>query len=87
MPDELLLTWQPVELLVEPPQILGKHKVVCEQCGDYVHEHCEVRVDGLVLCKTCAHGTYYRIVEPVTTSFPGEDHVRSLAPPAAAVND
>jgi formylmethanofuran dehydrogenase subunit E len=70
MPDELLLSWQPVELLTQPPKILGKHKVVCDHCGDYVHEHCEVQADGLVLCEACAHGAYYRIVEPAYSNFP-----------------
>lgn len=64
MPDELLLSWQPVELLAPPPKMMGKHKVTCSRCGDYVHEHCELQVDGQILCKACAYGAYYKIIEP-----------------------
>lgn len=70
MPDDLLLSWQPVELLGSLPKIPGKHKVVCDQCGDHVHEHCEVQLDSLVLCKACADGAYYKIMEPVSVNLP-----------------
>jgi formylmethanofuran dehydrogenase subunit E len=87
MPDELLLSWQPVELLVQPAKIPGKHKIICDQCGDYVHEHCEVQVGGLALCKACSSGAYYRTVEPVTISFPREDGVRSPVSSAGRAKD
>ncbi len=70
MPDELLLSWQPVELLAPLPKISGKHKVICAHCGDHVHEHCEVQLDGLVLCKACADGAYYKVMEPVAVNIP-----------------
>jgi len=70
MPDDLLLSWQPVALLTPPPKMKPKHKVACEQCGDYIHEHCEVQLGGLVLCKACADGAYYKAVESATSGFP-----------------
>jgi formylmethanofuran dehydrogenase subunit E len=70
MPDEMLLSWQEVELLASPPRLAGKHKVICAQCGDYVHEHCEVELDGVVLCKACADGAYYKVTQPAPSGFP-----------------
>jgi formylmethanofuran dehydrogenase subunit E len=67
MPDDLLFSWQFVELLVTPPNFPGKHKVVCAGCGDYVHEYCEVEVNGVILCKVCAYGAYY--ITPESTSM------------------
>lgn len=65
LPDEQLLSWQNVEILVPPAGPSKKRKVVCERCGDFVHEYCEVRIGGSVLCKVCAYGGYYRpIADP-----------------------
>ena len=54
MPDELLLCWQWVELQAPPRVLTRKHKVICDECGEYVHEYCEVEVNERVLCKPCA---------------------------------
>ena len=70
MPDALLLTWQAVALTASLPKISGKHKVDCNHCGDFVHEHCEVLINGLTLCKACADGAYYRVMEPVAVKVP-----------------
>ncbi len=70
MPDHLLLSWASVELLTPLPQLPGKHKVACDQCGDLVHEHCEVLLKGLTLCKACADGAYYKVTEPVVVNVP-----------------
>ena len=69
MPDELLLSWQPVEVLAPLPELQKKYSVTCSQCGDRVHEHCEVQVEGAVLCKICAFGAYYKVAEPVCTGI------------------
>ena len=37
-------------------------KVQCQQCGEYVQDHKEVCVEGKILCKACANGTYYRAI-------------------------
>lgn len=62
MPDELLLRWQDVEIQTPLPTFSGKYKVICEQCGDYVHEHQDVQVNGQTLCKVCADGAYYKVL-------------------------
>lgn len=64
MPDDLLLSWQPVEVLAPLPELHKKYSVTCSQCGDRIHEHCDVLVDGVVLCKSCAFGAYYKAAEP-----------------------
>lgn len=64
MPNELLLSWQWVELQAPLPKLTAKHKVTCSRCSDYVHEHRELEVDGQILCKACAYGAYYKIIEP-----------------------
>lgn len=66
MPADLLLTWQSVELLLPVPKPGAKYSVICDRCGDHVHEHTEIIHEGLILCKACAHGAYYE----VNKSFP-----------------
>lgn len=70
MPDHLLMTWARVELLAPLPHLPGKHKVACDQCGDLVHEYAEVLMNGQTLCKACADGAYYKILEPIAVNLP-----------------
>jgi formylmethanofuran dehydrogenase subunit E len=65
MADEELLLWDEVTLLEPSPRVLKKHSVVCANCGDNVHEHCEVLVDGETFCKPCANGAYFYLPEEV----------------------
>ena len=65
MADEQLLCWDEVSLAEPPPTILKKHAVTCAQCGDNVHEHCEVMLNGKMLCKPCAFGAYYNVVNGI----------------------
>jgi len=58
MADDLLLCWEKTELPTLPRIPHVKHKVICDECGEYVHEHCEVEVDERVLCKPCAAFAY-----------------------------
>ncbi len=59
MPDEQLFHWQSVCLTVPLPVIFEKHAVTCQHCGDRVNEHCEVMVNGHVLCKACVFSAYF----------------------------
>ena len=68
MSDEQLLLWDEVKLSEPSPRILKKHAVTCANCGDRVHEHCEVVVDGRTLCKACAYGAYYSLSEEVNSA-------------------
>jgi formylmethanofuran dehydrogenase subunit E len=61
MPDETLLAWQPVQLREPLPEPPAKHSVVCERCGERIHEHAELECDGLTLCRGCAGGVYYEM--------------------------
>ncbi|MHB8629786.1 MAG: FmdE family protein [Aggregatilineales bacterium] len=59
MSYEQLFHWQPVRLTMPPPIILDKHAVHCDRCGDRINEHCEVIIEGQILCKPCAFGAYF----------------------------
>ncbi len=76
--DEQLLYWDEVRLSVPPPKILKKHAVTCAICGDKVHEHCEVVMDGQTLCKPCAYGTYYALSEEANSTLCPLPHPISL---------
>ena len=58
MPNDLLLCWQWVETETMPRVSHVKHKIPCNECGEYIHEHCEVEVNKRVLCKPCAVVAY-----------------------------
>jgi formylmethanofuran dehydrogenase subunit E len=62
MPDDMLLRWEVVWLTQPLPNIPEKHAVHCEKCGDRVNEYCEVVVREQVLCKACARGAYFCVV-------------------------
>ena len=59
MPYEQLFRWQPVQLGQPLPVVSDKHSIACQRCGDRVHGHCEVIIEGQALCKACAFGAYY----------------------------
>ena len=42
-------------------------RVICAVCGEGINDHREVKLDGSVLCRACAHGSYYQEVK-------GSDH-------------
>ena len=68
--DDVLFDVDEVELpdLTEEDLPGGKTKgVACERCGELIHDHREVVVDGHVLCKKCAgEHVYYREVRRLT---------------------
>lgn len=68
MDDEKLFLWDEVKLSEPLPRILKKHSVVCANCGDKVHEHCEVIVDKHTLCKACAYGAYFSLSAEVNSA-------------------
>jgi len=69
MPEEALFTVTPVRVEVPEADLPGPptSRVPCDQCGEGVNDHREVRVGGRTLCKACAHGAYYRTAEPAPT--------------------
>jgi formylmethanofuran dehydrogenase subunit E len=61
IPDDLLFSWQPVELLTSIEAIFSKPGVrtACEVCGEEIINEREVMRDGQVLCRSCAGFSYY----------------------------
>ena len=62
MPDELLLTWQPVMLTPSVSELISRPgvRVLCATCGEEVINEREVVVHGRSLCRACAGDTYYQ---------------------------
>jgi formylmethanofuran dehydrogenase subunit E len=65
MPEDVLFSVTPVWVDVPVNEMPGpsRFKVRCESCGTMVRDKKEVRVNDRVLCRPCAQGTYYRVLE------------------------
>lgn len=65
MPDEVLFSVEPVVVEVPVHDMPGpsRFKAQCEKCGQVVRDKKEVLLNGQVLCRPCAYGTYYRPAE------------------------
>jgi formylmethanofuran dehydrogenase subunit E len=55
--------WVKVDLPAEEFPGFKGERIVCEQCGEGINFKREVRRDGRVLCRGCAGGSYYRVVD------------------------
>lgn len=66
IPDELMLDWRWVELVIPVKQIvsLPGRRVSCEICGEEIINQREVIREGTVMCRSCAGTPYFRFVEP-----------------------
>ncbi len=66
MPDEELLTIQPVHLNTPVGQIVSRPgvRVNCMLCGEEIINERQVMRAGLVLCAACAGMAYYQAFEP-----------------------
>lgn len=64
MPEEELFKIENVEITIPSEDMPGRplKRVQCEECGDWVQDCREVEKDGKILCKSCAHGRYYRVI-------------------------
>jgi len=69
MPDDDLFDTQWVKVELGPEEFPGYkgERVVCEQCGEGINFHREVRREGRVLCRACAGESYYT---PVVSGKP-----------------
>ncbi|MFH1135804.1 MAG: FmdE family protein [Pseudomonadota bacterium] len=68
MSEEELMDIRQVRVKFGPGDLPGPpvSSVICEKCGETVLDAREVRVDGRVLCRTCATGAaYYKIVDEI----------------------
>jgi formylmethanofuran dehydrogenase subunit E len=64
MPDEELFVVQEVLVNIPDHDRPGRpvSRVYCALCGEGVNDHREVQLNGQVLCRACAQGTYYQNV-------------------------
>lgn len=65
MADAELFAVQEVHVDVASSDLPGRplKRVRCERCGDYVQDCRDELQEGRVLCRACAHGAYYQLVE------------------------
>jgi formylmethanofuran dehydrogenase subunit E len=68
MPDSVLFRVQQVHVPISEFDLPGPthRKVSCSRCGQVVRDHREAHVDGMTLCKPCAHGAYFENAQEVT---------------------
>lgn len=61
MPDDELLTIQPVQLTIPVSKIISRAgvRILCGGCGEEIVNEREILVDGRMLCHICALGGYY----------------------------
>ena len=62
--NDNLFTVQWVKVSLPPEELPGYkgERIVCEQCGEGINFHREVRRDGEILCRACAGEKYYEEV-------------------------
>lgn len=65
MPEEELFSIQRVRVEVPDQDLPGRpiRRIQCRQCGDWVQDCREVEQEGKLLCRPCATGRYYTILE------------------------
>ncbi len=71
MPADEMFTLTEVQLATPIEAILSRPgiRVNCDVCGEEIMNEREVRQDGLILCRACAHDGYYQPVERDTISL------------------
>jgi formylmethanofuran dehydrogenase subunit E len=64
IPDDQLFVVQKVKVDLRAKDQPGPpiSRVLCDRCGERINDRREVRVNGKVVCRACANGTYYRIL-------------------------
>jgi len=67
MPDSILFRVQQVRVPISEFDLPGptRCKVSCSRCGQVVRDQREVVVNGVTLCRPCAHGAYFKNVREV----------------------
>ncbi|MEW5941789.1 MAG: FmdE family protein [Chloroflexota bacterium] len=65
MPDDEMFTIAEVTLTTSIEAIVSRPgiRVNCDVCGEEIVNEREIKQNGLTLCKACAHGGYYQMVE------------------------
>jgi formylmethanofuran dehydrogenase subunit E len=85
MPDSVLFRVQEVAVPLSEFDLPGptRSRVPCSRCGQAVRDRREVMVNGVPLCRPCAHGAYFREIREITPPEMNRPHVGSF--PAAKV--
>jgi formylmethanofuran dehydrogenase subunit E len=67
MPDSQLFIVQKADVHVSEFELPGptRAKAKCALCGQVVRDKREVVMDGMTLCRPCAHGAYYKNAQEV----------------------
>lgn len=62
--DDDLFTTQWVKVDLPPEEFPGYkgERIVCDLCGEGINFRREVRREGKTLCRSCAEGSYYRVI-------------------------
>ena len=62
MPDDELFLVQEVVVDIPDHDQPGRpvSRVLCAICGEGINDRREVQLNGLVICRACAHGSYYQ---------------------------
>src|SRR5512139_3484004 len=70
MPEAELFDIADVRVDLRPEDLPGRPlgRVACGDCGEHVQDGREVYRDGLVLCRACAGGAYYRTVSSFSSA-------------------
>jgi formylmethanofuran dehydrogenase subunit E len=69
MMDEELFHVEPVQVRIPIEDMPGppRHRAICEECGEGINDRRETTLAGRVLCRSCAHGSYYQIYNKAIT--------------------
>ena len=76
MPDEELFVVREVMVNIPAYDRPGRtiSRVVCAICGEGINDRREVQLNGLVLCRACAHGSYFQELEQSMHTSNRDDH-------------
>lgn len=86
MPDSVLFRVQQVQVVVDEFDLPGptRRKIPCARCGQVVRDHREVVVEGIPLCRPCAHGAYFENAREI--SWPDMNWAPNRNDPLSAVS-
>ncbi|MBC8207744.1 MAG: formylmethanofuran dehydrogenase subunit E family protein [Desulfobulbaceae bacterium] len=65
MPEEELFLVEEVHVTIPSEDMPGRplKRVQCQDCGDWVQDCRDVEQGGKILCRGCAHGKYYTLLD------------------------
>jgi formylmethanofuran dehydrogenase subunit E len=83
MPEEELFVIQPVAIEVAPEDQPGHplSRTACQRCGEGINDCREVLLNDRVLCRACAYGSYYTLLDG------SSGNLVALERPATGAND